>query len=90
MTDDSWGTMVDANGNGVDFDIVFRDAQAHDAGPRVERLLLVEDEIADAVVNGLALVGLGGLQGMGVVADEDVGSGINDGVGFEPLLGQRA
>ena len=36
----------------------------------VDGILLVEDEVADAVVDSVAVVILDGLQGMGVVADE--------------------
>lgn len=82
--------MVDANGNGIGHCFFCGDAQADDAGAGVERLLLVEDEVADAVEDGFAAVGLGALQRVGVVADDDVGTGINQGVGLQPLLGQRA
>lgn len=82
--------MVDANGNGIGHCFFRGDAQADDAGAGVERLLLVENEVADAVEDGLTAVGFGGLQGVGVMSDDDVGTGINQRVGLQPLLGQRA
>ena len=82
--------MVDANGNGIGHCFFCGDAQADDAGAGVERLLLVEDEVADAVEDWFTAVGFGGLQGVGVMSDDDVGAGINQGMGFQPLLGQRA
>jgi len=82
--------VVDANGNGIGHCFFPCDAQADDAGAAVQRLLLVEDEVADAVKDGLTAVGFGGLQGVGVMSDDDVGAGINQGMGFQPLLGQRA
>ena len=48
---------------------------------------MVEDEVADAVVDAVAVVVLDGLEGMGVMADEDVGTGINQLAGFLALLG---
>ena len=82
--------MVDANGNGIGHCFFLRDAKANDAGFGVKGFLLVEDEVADAVEDGLAAVGLGALQGVGVVPDDDVSTGINQRMGLEPLLGQRA
>lgn len=53
----------------------------------IDRLLLVEDEITDAVIDAVAVVILDGLQGVGVMADEHVGTGINQLTGFHALLG---
>ena len=53
----------------------------------VDGILLVEDEVADAVVDSVAVVILDGLQGMGVVADEHIGTGINQLAGLLALLG---
>ena len=64
-----------------------RDFQADHAGPGVDGALLVEDEVADAVVDAVAVVILDGLQGVGVMADEHVGSGINQLAGLLALLG---
>lgn len=82
--------MVDANGNGIGHCFFRGDAQADDAGFGVEWTLLVEDEVADAVEDGFAMVGFRGLKGMGVVTDDDVGASINECMSLQPLLGQRA
>lgn len=82
--------MVDANGNGIGYCFFCGDAQADDAGAGVQRLLLVENEVADAVEDGLTAVGLSGLQGVGVMSDDDVGAGIDERMSLQPLLGQRA
>ena len=63
------------------------DFQADHAGAGVDGILLVEDEVADAVVDSVAVVILDGLQGMGVMADEHIGTGINQLAGFLALLG---
>ena len=82
--------MVDANGNGIDHCFFLRDAKADDAGFGVEGTLLVEDEVADAVEDGFAMVGFSGLKGMGVVSDDDISAGIDERMSLQPLLGQRA
>ena len=51
-----WRTVVDANGNGIGHYFIMRNAQAHDASACVEWFLLVKDEVANAVINRLALV----------------------------------
>lgn len=82
--------MVDANGNGIGHCFFWGDAQADDAGFGVERTLLVEDKVADAVEDGLAAIGFSGLKGMCVVTDDDIGAGIDERMSLQPLLGQRA
>ena len=82
--------MVDANGNGIGHYFIMRDAQADDAGFGVEGTLLVEDEVADAVEDGLALVGFCGLKGVCVVTDDDISAGIDERMSLQSLLGQRA
>ena len=82
--------MVDADRNGIGHCFFLRDAQADDAGFGVEGTLLVEDEVADAVEDGFAMVGFSGLKGMGVVTDDDIGASIDERVSLQPLLGQRA
>ena len=82
--------MVDADRNGIGHCFFRGDAKADDAGAGVEWFLLVEDEVADAVEDGLAAVGLGALQGVGVVPDDDVSTGIDERMSLQPLLGQRA
>ena len=63
------------------------DGEAHDAGLAVEGLRGVEDEVADAVVDLVATIVLDGLQGVGVMADEDVGSSVDQHVGIVTLTG---
>ena len=48
------------------------DTEAHDAGFAVEGFRGVEDEVADAVVDLVAVIVFDGLQGVGVMADEHV------------------
>ena len=72
-------------GDGLHAEAVSSHVEADDAGFRVDGFRLVEDEVADAVVDGAAVVGLNGLQGVGVVAHEDVGSGPNEAVGLKAL-----
>ena len=82
--------MVDADRNSIGHCFFRGDAKADDAGAGVERTLLVEDEVADAVEDGLATVGFSGLKGMGVVTDDDIGASIDERMSLQPLLGQRA
>ena len=65
------------------------DSETNDAGLAVEGLRGVEDEVADAVVDGLTLELLDGLQGVGMVADKGVGPCENQLVGLVPLTGHR-
>ena len=83
-------TVVDADRNSIGHCFFLRDAKADDAGFGVEGTLLVEDEVADAVEDGFAMVGFRGLKGMGVVTDDDIGAGIDERASLQPLLGQRA
>lgn len=62
--------MFDFDGNGFYFNwrrvavgrgCVCGNGNLHDAGPCVDGLGGVEDEITDAVIDGLALIGLDGL-----------------------------
>ena len=83
-------TLVDADRNGIGHCFFCGDAQADDAGVGVEWFLLVEDEVADAVEDGLAAIGFSGLKGMCVVTDDDISAGIDERMSLQPLLGQRA
>ena len=67
--------------------LFFGDAETHDAGLAVKGFRGVEDEIADAVVDLVAVVVLDGLQGVGVVADEHVSAGMYQHVGIVALQG---
>ena len=51
--------------------------------------MLIEDEITDAVVDFAALEVLDGLQGMGVVTDEDVGTSLYQLMSLVTLTGNR-
>lgn len=81
-----WRTVVDANGNGIGHYFIMRDAQAHDASACVEWLLLIKDEIANAIIDRLTLVEFIRLQRMRVVTDDGIGACINQGMGLQPLL----
>ena len=81
-----WRTVVDANGNGIGHYFIMRNAQAYDTSACVEWLLLIKDEIADAVINGLSLVEFIRLQRVRVVTDDGIGACINQGMGLQPLL----
>ena len=84
-------TVSDVYGDGFRLETIFfvGDGEAHDAGLGIYGLRGVEDEVADAVVDGLALELFDGLQGVGMVADEGVGPCVDQLVGLMPLTGNR-
>ena len=84
---DAWDAAFDVNGNGCCYDAVFGYFNFYDAGFAVDGLLLVEDEIADAIVDGLASVVLNGLQRVGVVTYQSISTGSNQAVGIQSLIG---
>ena len=63
------------------------DGEAYDAGLAVEGFRGVEDEVADAVVDLVAVIVLDGLEGVGVMADEHIGSSVYQHVGIVTLTG---
>ena len=65
--------------------LFFCDGEAHDAGLAVEGLRGVEDEVADAVVDLVTVIVLDGLEGVGVMADEHIGSSVYQHVGIVTL-----
>ena len=75
------------NGNGLEQGRFFCNGDLHHASTGIEGTLLVEDEVADAVVDGTALVVLDGLKGMRMVADEGVGTSVYQRTGLKALLG---
>ena len=79
--------MAYLNWQGLDAETVGGDAQSHHRGTGVEGLRLVEDEVADAVVDLSAAIVLDTLQGMGMVAHEHVGAGMHEHVGIMALAG---
>ena len=68
---------------------IFGDDHLHHACLRVDRFLLVEDEVADAVIDGFPFVLFDGLHGMGVMANQGIGTGVNQLMGLPALLGCR-
>ena len=56
--------------DGLHLEAVLAHFQAHHTSLTVQGFLLVEDEIAHAVVDGMTAVVLDGLEGVGMVADE--------------------
>ena len=59
--DDAWYTAFDVNRNRGGGDVVFGHIDLHDAGLTVQGLLLVKDEVADAVIDVMTAVVLNGL-----------------------------
>ena len=49
--------------------------------------MLIEDEVADTVVDGTATVVFNSLQRVGVVADESISTGVDKTTSFHTLLG---
>ena len=67
---------MDVDGDGFHLEIILFDKQANDAGFVVEGLALIEDKVADAVADLSATEIFNSLQGVGVVADEDIGTSL--------------
>lgn len=80
-------TMPDDAGNRLYFCGSGGDSYLYHASAGVDGFALVEDEVANAVVDGLSLVGLNGLQRVGVVTYNNVGPGINHGPCLSALQG---
>ena len=79
--------LFDIDWDGRCCDVVFGDADLDEAGLGVDGLLLVEDEVADAIIDVVPAIALDGLQGVGVMTDEGVGTGIDQSVGLQSLTG---
>ena len=86
---DAWYAVFYLNGNSCCLDLVLCYLYLDHTGLAVQGLLLIEDKVADAVIDGLALVALDGLQRVGVMTDQGVGTGINQSVGLQSLAGYR-
>ena len=71
--------------DGFHFEAVAAHSQTHHAGLAVQGLVLVEDEVAHAVIDLMAAVFLDGLEGVGVVTHEHIGASQNKHVGIVPL-----
>ena len=72
-----WYTSLDVDGQGLCFHMIPADFHLHHAGLAVQWLLLVKDEVADAVVDIPAFVVFYGLQRMRVVTDQCICTGID-------------
>ena len=72
--------MTYLDGNRLHFYGSGGDSYLYYGGPGIDRLRLVEDEVADAVVDGFAAILFDGLKRMGMVTNHAVGTGINNAV----------
>ena len=82
-----WYASTNVYRDGFHGEAVPADFQAHHAGAAVQGLGLVEDEVADAIVDFSASIILNGLQGVGVMTHQHVGPRIYQPTGFQPLAG---
>ena len=84
---DFWHTALNRDRDGFHLETILfvGDGEAYDAGLAVKGLGGVEDEIADAGVDLMTMIVFDGLQGVGVMADEDNGAGADEHVGIMPL-----
>ena len=67
------------------FEAVAAHSQTHHAGLAVQGFVLVEDEVAHAVIDLVAAVVLDGLEGVGVMAHEHIGTRQHEHVGIVTL-----
>ena len=70
-------TFFNCNGYCLNVEALSAYLYSYYAGLAVHGALLVEDEVTDAVVDFVAAIVLNGLQRMGVVADQYIGTGID-------------
>lgn len=70
--------MLYLNRNRLYFNRGRGDSYLYHTGTGIDGFCLVEDKVSDAIVDGLFLVVFYGLQAMGVVTYDAVGSRIND------------
>ena len=80
-------TLANLYRDGLNVEAVLLHVDAHHAGTRIQRAVLVEDEVADAVLDAVPAKVLNGLQCVGVVAHQQVGTGQNELVGINTLTG---
>ena len=66
---DVWDALPYLYGDGLSLHAVCIDGHLHHTSPRVDSFVLVEDEVADAVIDGFPFVLFDGLHGMGVMAN---------------------
>ena len=67
------------------FQVILFYVQLNHTSLAVDGFLLVKDEVADAVVDVFTLVGLNGLQGVGMVAYQHIGTRIDELAGLQSL-----
>ena len=79
--------MAYLHGDGLCLNAVLGHFQSYDTGLGVERSRGVEDKVADAVVDGFVPEGLDGLQGVGMMADQSIGTCENQLMGLQTLAG---
>ena len=79
--------MADFDGKGFYGGRTVGEPQPNETGAGVERARLVEDEVADAVVDTASTIVFDGLQRVAVMANEEIGSGFHQLVGQLPLCG---
>ena len=71
--------------DGLHFEAVLTHFQTYHTGLAVQGFVLVEDEVAHAVIDLMAAVFLDGLESMGVVTHEHVCTSQNEHVGIVTL-----
>lgn len=64
------------------FYLILADFHLYHAGLGINGILLVKDEITNTIVDIVPLVMLDGLEGVGVMADEGIGTGLHESMGF--------
>ena len=77
--------MAYFHGDGLHFETVATHSQPNHTGLVVQGLVLVEDEVANAVVDLTTTVVLDGLEGVGMMAHEHVGTSHHEHVGVVTL-----
>ena len=79
--------MADFYRDGFYNEIILFYLQLDDAGATVDGLVLVEDEVANAVIDLLTSEIFDSLEGVGVMAYQDIGASLYQLVGLQSLTG---
>ena len=77
--------MAYFHGDGLHFETVATHSQPYHTGLAVQGFVLVEDEVANAVVDLTTTIVLDGLESVGMVAHEHVGTSHYKHMGVVPL-----
>ena len=85
VPDEERHTVPDFDRQWCRFASVCRDGQLDEAGPCIEGSVLVEDEVADAVIDRFSPVGLDRLKRVAVVSYDGIRPGIDQSVRFFTL-----